>query len=312
MNPPPTAPELTGIARLPLAILRQAPRLGLDPAELMRAASIDPLDLRDPDARVPLARILRLWRAVAERRPDPAVALQVGSAVAVRELGLVGYAMAHSSTLADAYGRFARYCRIISEAIRIRLVEAHVDPAVTGQAHRVRLELEAHPALDALRHPVNVRLASALAAGREITGTDLTPIEVRLPFPRPRRTRAYSRMFRCALRFDEPAAAMVFREEQMRLPLAAADPTLAGYLDELASGSLRSLAEGESLSGRVRQAMWSRLSSGTPGLRQIAADLAISERSLQRRLRGHGTSFARLLENLRREVATELLGDHMA
>ncbi len=60
MNPHPTAPELTGIARLPLVILGISPRLGLDPAELMRAGSIDALDLRDPDARVPFAKILRL------------------------------------------------------------------------------------------------------------------------------------------------------------------------------------------------------------------------------------------------------------
>ena len=300
MNPQPAAPELTGLARLPLAILAISPRLGLDPAELMRAASIDTLDLHDPDARVPFAKVLRLWRAVAERQPDPAVGLRLGSAVTVRDLGLVGYAMAHSSSLAEAFRRFSRYCGIISEAVRIRLAET---------PQRVSLEFHAHPALDALRHPVNARLAAVLAAGREITGTDLTPVEVCLPFPRPRRTKEYARFFRCALRFDQPAAAMVFRREQMRLPVTAADPTLAGYLDELASGKLRSLAEGETLIGRVRQAMWSRLSTQTPTLRQIAVDLAISERSLQRRLRGGGTSFARLLENLRREVAIELLGD---
>ncbi len=55
--------------------------------------------------------------------------------------------------------------------------------------------------------------------------------------------------------------------------------------------------------------MWSRLSTGTPTLRQIAVNLAISERSLQRRLRGCGTSFAWLLVNLRRELAIDLLGD---
>lgn len=300
MKPPSTVPELTGIACLPLAILEKAPQLGFEPAELRRAASLDTLDPRDPDARVPFAKTLRLWRAIAKRRPNPAVGLQLGSAVAVRELRLVGYAMAHSSTLGEAFRRFARYCRIISEAVQIRMVDA---------PHSSRLEFQAPPTLEALRHPVFARLGAVLAAGREITGSDLAPLEVLLPFPRPRRTRVYARVFRCPLRFDQPAAAMVFREEQMRLPLAAADPTLAGYLDELALGRLRSLADGESLTGRVREAMWSRLSTGTPDLQEIAADLAISRRSLQRRLRGHGTSYARLLDDLRREMATELLAD---
>ena len=300
MHPHPTPPELTGIARLPLAILGVSPRFGLDPAELMRAALIDPLDFRDPDARVPFVKILRLWQTIAERQPDPVIGLRLGSAMTVRELGLVGYVMTHSSSLGEALRQLSRYCRIISEAVRIRLVESR---------QSVSLELQAHPALDVLRHPVNARLATVLAASREITGTDLTPVAVCLPFPRPRRTRDYARFFRCALRFDQPTTAMIFRREQMRLPVAAADPTLAGYLDELAVGKLRSLAEGQTLIGRVRQAMWSRLSTGTPTLRQIAADLAIGERSLQRRLQADGTSFARLLENLRREVATELLGD---
>ncbi len=300
MSPSPTAPELTGLARLVLAILDQAPGLGLDPAELMREASIDELDLSDPDSRVPFAKTLRLWRAIVERRPDPTVGLRLGAAVTVRELGLVGYAMAHSATLGEAWRRFSRYCRIISDAIRVHIAEA---------ADRARVDVEAHPALDALRHPVNARLACMLAVSREITGTDVTPVEVSFPYPRPPSTRDYARVFGCALRFGRPPAAIVFRREQMGLPIAASDPTLAGYLDELASEKVRSLTQEESLSGKVRQAMWRRLSTGAPSLSQIASDLAISERSLQRRLRRHGTSFASLLEDLRREVATELLGD---
>ncbi|MGA9526123.1 MAG: helix-turn-helix transcriptional regulator, partial [Myxococcaceae bacterium] len=61
---------------------------------------------------------------------------------------------------------------------------------------------------------------------------------------------------------------------------------------------------------QVRQRVTSALSGGEPTLEAIASQLAITPRTLQRRLKEHGTTYQLLLEELRRELALRYLRDH--
>ena len=84
---------------------------------------------------------------------------------------------------------------------------------------------------------------------------------------------------------------------------------MTAYLDELAEIRLESLPKADSYSERVRQVVWPHLSEGLPTLKEIAADLALSGRSLQRRLREEKTSFGEVVDGLRHEKACLMLRD---
>ena len=95
-----TAPS--GLARMVLLHLAHAARWGVSRVELLHEARLDEAQLRDPDARVPRAAIVRLWHAVAARVPDPAFGLRLGADARAREFGLVGYTLAFSPTVGAA------------------------------------------------------------------------------------------------------------------------------------------------------------------------------------------------------------------
>ena len=67
------------------------------------------------------------------------------------------------------------------------------------------------------------------------------------------------------------------------------------------------------MSGSVaEQARWvlrRRLTAGRPDIRSVAAELAMSERSLQRRLTDEGVSFQALVSDTRHQLALEYLSD---
>jgi Arabinose-binding domain of AraC transcription regulator, N-term len=137
----------------------RAPQLGVSRDTLLREAKIDERQLRDPAGRVPLAAIARLWRAVASSVSDPALGLRVGADVHVREFGVVGYALAFSSTVGSALRRLSRHSRILSDAHALTL-EAE------GEATWLRLDIQ--PELRAFRPAVDYRLAAILSMCREI------------------------------------------------------------------------------------------------------------------------------------------------
>ena len=86
--------ELTVLARSPRLVLARAEALGLDRSDLLQASGFSELELKDLDARVSRAKMVRLWRRIAEAVPDPALGLRP------RRLG--GCAPARPGRLYDA------------------------------------------------------------------------------------------------------------------------------------------------------------------------------------------------------------------
>jgi AraC-like DNA-binding protein len=290
----------SGLVRLVLVQIEKLGHLGASREALLREAKIDERQLRDADARIPLAAVERLWRVAAGHVSDPAFGLRIGAETSVREWGLVGYAVAYSNTLGSALNRFAHYSRVVSDALVIRI-------DTERDATWVRLDVQ--PALRAFRPAVDTRLAALLSACREMTGAPVTPLLVQLSYREPADVKEYERFFAAPLEFGALASSFLLRSEDLARRLAMADKTLAGYLETLADQKLASVGAERTLSERVRRALWAELSERTPNLEAVAGALGMSARTLQRQLRQEGVTFARLLEELRREMAPALLRD---
>jgi hypothetical protein len=265
--------ESTQLARSVLLLLDYAARQGMDRERLMQVAGLSAGDVDDPDARVRTASMLKLWREVIDAQDDPVLGLHVGSSISAKQLGLVGYAMYHSDTLQGALNRFARYGRILSDAIQFEIADTEEQVVFIWQMP---------PSLVALRHPVETGVTLVVSIGREITGAELAPTSVELPSPRPEAVAPYRSMFRCPVAFDRPLASVTFSRAQLQLPTQAPDPTLIGYLDDLAAITLAPLEESdENMVAAVRRALWGE----------------------------EGSSFSRVLDELRRDLSDELLSD---
>jgi AraC-like DNA-binding protein len=273
---------------------------GLDRDEVMAATGITEANISDPDSRVPLIKTWNLWRVLIDRLPDELLGLHVGASVEVREFGLVGYVMYYSPTLADALHRLARYSHIVSEAAQFdfKMDERHGWLTFDNSLRFVEL-----------RHPVDAAMAMIVRAARDLTETDVVPVEARFPFSSPAELYEYKKFFRAPLEFDRPRSVVILEKEDLARPVKAADETLGKYLDTLAEDVLNNLAEKGTFSDRVRRAVWTELSHGPPNLKSTASALGVSVRTLQRRLREEKTSFVEVVETMRRTLALKLLRD---
>ncbi len=293
--------SITQLARTAILLLDYAEQQGLDRGRLIRHADL-PADIgENPDSRIRTKSMMKLWRGVSAALDDPALGLHVGGSIRARQIGLVGYAIYHSRDGRTALQRFARYLRILSEAVRFR-VESRPDSVI--------ITWSIHPALAAIRHPVEAGVALIVALGRDITGVDIKPLAVDLPGTRPDDPSEYRAYFGGPVRFGRPVAAVTLSREQANLPTREPDATLVGYLDELAAINLNPLEDhAETMVDAVRRTLWSMLPGGRPDLWRTAEELGVSVRTLQRRLGEEGTSFSKVLDDLRRDLSRELLTD---
>ena len=292
--------EPSWLARLVLMYLERTTRLGLPREDLLRQARLDEAQLRDPDGRIPISAVVRLWHAITARATEPTLGLRLGTDARVREFGLVGYTMVCSKTVGAALKRLDRYDRIVSETLNVEL------DAVAG-ATWVRLHVESP--LRAFRPAADARLAALVSVCREIAGTPIDPLTVRLPYRKPEHTLEYERFFRAPLEFGALVTAFLVRNEDLARPIAQCDETLAGYLDRLAEQLLTPAEAGSTVGEQVRRLLWSDLPDGVPDLEELARRLGMSIRTVQRRLREEGTTFRRALTQFRRDAAPALLRD---
>jgi AraC-like DNA-binding protein len=290
----------SGLARLALVHLDRLTRWGASRAELLREAGLNERQLQDPDARIPLGAMVRLWRATSAQLPDPSLGLRLGADLRARELGLVGYTMSFSATLGEALERIARYDRIVSDALEVQL-------EATDGTTWVRIDVQ--PALRAFRLAADARLAALLAVCREITGAPIEPLMVQLPYRRPDAVEEYERFFRAPLEFGALGTAFLLAPADLARPIAAGDPSLTGYLDRLAEQALTALGAERNMEDRVRRVLWTDLSAGEAHLDRVARRLGLSPRALQRRLAEEKTTFAAVLARLRQDTAEPLLRD---
>lgn len=203
--------EPSGLARLALVHLERTTRLGVPRETLLREARLDERQLRDPDSRIPLAAVARLWRAVTSHVSDPALGLRIGTDARAREWGLVGYTMAFSSTVGSALKRLAHYSRIVSDALVVTL-------DTEGDATWLRLDVQ--PALRAFRPAVDARLAAVLSICREIAAAPIAPLTVQLPYRRPADVKDYETFFAAPLEFGALATALLLRNDDLARPVA--------------------------------------------------------------------------------------------
>ena len=205
-----------------------------------------------------------------------------------------------AAPLGSALNRFAHYSRVVSDALVVR-IDAERDAAW------VRLDVQ--PAMRAFRPAVDARLAALLAACRELAGAPVTPLLVQLSYRQPADVKEYERFFGAPLEFGALASSFLLRSEDLARRLAEGGPD-AGRL----SGDPRRAEAREHRRGAHAPR------AGAP--RAVGrAERADADRGGRRAQpggqRSHapapaapgGNSFAKLLTELRREMAPSLLRD---
>jgi AraC-like DNA-binding protein len=273
---------------------------GFDGTSIRRLPGL--ADLTDPDLRVPEASVEAAWRLATTMTGDAAVGVHVAESLPRGALDLVEYAFRSSSSLAAGLERLARYGRVLSDRVAARM-EAHDDGLLllvrdTGSTplHFGRAEFA---------------LAAALKFARESTGENITPLQVCFAHAGPEDESEHRRFFRGAVRFGAGSNSMILSGVDAARPMRAADEALASIVHRRLDKVLaeRDLHGPGPLSGRVRRMLVEHLGETSLTPETAARALAVSRRTLSRRLADEGNSFRNILDDVRREFACALLQD---
>jgi AraC-like DNA-binding protein len=272
---------------------------GLDVSALFHEAGLNATTLSDPDSRFPTERVSLLWQLAVARSGNPAIGLVTSNVVKPASFDVVAYTMMSSPHLLGVLERLNRYVAIVSDAASLVVEE-------DDEGYRMILELFGG-GQPVPRQRFEFDLITILSFCRWVTNLDLRPLAFELRFPPPADLRPYQEAFKCPLRFNASANALLFARADALSPLPTAHPLLAEVHERLAGEHLQRLDHAQ-MSSRVRAAIIRHLPHGEPRRTEIASALEMSGRTLQRHLEAEDSSFARILDDTRRELAQQYLG----
>jgi AraC-like DNA-binding protein len=283
--------------KLPLGITTGLKTLGVDPTELLRRSGLPLTLFSSEQIAVTTEQVFALWQTLGELTSDPAIGLKLADQVPVAQHHPASIAAHHARNFRDGLQRMARY----------KLLCCSEEMRMTERAGECVLEFSW--LLSRERVPpllLDAAFASMLQLGRRGTGVKIWPLRVELRQP-PEYREIRERYFGCPIKFKACRNAIVFRATDLDRPFITYNAELVAMLSPQIDRELARTKSEVNITGRVKWVLMRLLGGRPPVIRDVARELGLSCRTLQRRITEERTTFRRLIGDARRELARHYL-----
>lgn len=277
---------------------------GIAASPVLRRAQL-PGDLfARENVRLDPANFFKLWKAIeaeaAAIDPEVPAALQIAKVMSSDWFDPELFAALCSSNLGGALDRIAKYVRLIAPMIiRIDRTTQHTTVSIGFLDHTL-------PPPDVFH---TFKLVFFVQLARLATRSPVRPLRVSWPSATSAlndSTAAYQAYFGVPVT-DAPLATVVFAAEDIERPFLTENHKMWQFFEPSLRQRLADLDRTASLAERVRSALLEILPAGEVSMQMISRKLAVSVRTLQRRLQDEGTSFQQTLDSLRESLAYHYL-----
>jgi len=272
--------------------------LGVDPARLLRRAGLPADALDRDDMTVTPSEYYRLCRVFEEEAGRPDLALVVGKAIANGAMSPALYAAQCSPNLATAAERLARYKELVGPFVM----------TATWSGETLRIETRPQQAHEAPpRSLLAAELVFILALARHATRTVIEPLSVELAGDDPAADTVAAYFGVEPVRGDSFAISFA-RDDALR-PFLTQDEAMWRTFEPELRRRLESLSREGILSARLTSVLLELIPADRATIDEAASRLAMSSRTLQRKLREEGETFQSVLSRTREGLAARYLED---
>jgi AraC-like DNA-binding protein len=270
-------------------------RLGYDIDSLLAPFGLTRAELDDPDGRLPARVCAEIFQAIQRERRLKNLALCIALETPVGAYPLLDYLVCSAESVGDGFKQLARYLGLVNPSVRLVFHEEE-DP--------IRVFVEG--STDPFTVELTVSL-SVLRFSRE-TGDQLQVARICFRHE-PDDASAFESALRCEVQTQCSWAGLTLTREAWHLPLQRRDAVLRNWLERKAAQILARQEGKEGVATEVRRFLAAPASGSGTTIEAVARGLAMSPRTLQRRLSKEGASFESLREEMRKQTAETFLAD---
>jgi AraC-like DNA-binding protein len=273
--------------------------LGGAPAELLRAAGIRSRDVGEHEVFLPYRSLILAVETAATATATPDFGRRLALRQGIEILGPLGVAARTAATVGDAFVIVETFLAAYSPAISARITPR---PNSAESFYAFEILIDRPPP-----HPQTTELSLGVSLGvlHFLLGSRYAPLSVRFPHQPLTPTPDYFAYFGCRPYFAQPIAGFTFRTADLGRPLNQDELAHQAMVQYLTGITAHQLGMTQSVRAMVRQL----LPTGAASLELVSAQLGMHPKALHRRLAAEDTTFAALIDSIRREAAERYLRD---
>jgi len=277
--------------------------------EVMKVFKIDASTIKNQESRIAAEKFNQLLYYCNNKVENKNFSMIVAEQYHPNMFHALGYAMMSSNCLKDALARIKQYKRVVSNSCKLELKEI---------GNELHFEMEVfcyddthRPVLSCLS--IETFLGTIIQFSREFLGYRLRPKKLMFSFPkRATNTQYLEDFFGCEIEFDADRSTLIFSLEETTAILLGSNPLISQVHLRLLDDFL-SRIDKDDLIHVIRNKIYQTLPLGAPSQTEIAQQLCMSLRNLQRKLKSKGSSYKEILEQTRKQLAIEYIKqDHLS
>lgn len=287
-------------------ILRQVSLLELNESAVFSALGIDSSLLDKTTNKIDANIVGRSIEYIANQRPHIRIGLKMGFSFPVSIMGVILNVYQNCYTLKDVFDKSPIYAPAVNT---ICLFSNHSDEQYFYHSMKVADGFsKSYPI--ATRHIYESQYGIILQLIYALTGKRITPVLAHSPNQQEATPDLLETMVQCPVKFGEPFM-MVFDKEILETHVINANPEMLFIAERLISGLLDK-EQKQSVSSIVRRYMLQTIPGVNLSLRNVACDLNMSSRTLQRKLLAENTSYQAILDSVRKELVNKYLEENVS
>jgi AraC-like DNA-binding protein len=274
---------------------------GGDPGQILGSLELDPSIFSNAEGFIPTSTFTRILEAAARRTGDDFFGLHFGEHYNPKDIGALAYVILNSPTILAAVQNAMRYLRVHNQAAKLSY-------DIEGERVYLRFFLTDEE-IETSRQHNEFGMAGTLNILRMMAGSAWTPQEIQFAHASPAQTSEHIRIFRAPVVFGCAANALVFGREFLEGQVLAADRRLYPILKQYIERILSEIPHEDDVLTTLRATVAECMRDGNVKIARVAKKMALSPRTLQRRLREHGFEFKVFVDDTRRRFAVSYLRD---
>jgi AraC-like DNA-binding protein len=274
-----------------------------DIKSMCSTANLQVSDLENANARLTLGQNCAIMEAALHISRDEFLGLHIGEKTSPTVLGITGHLMQSSKDVLSALMNIQQFTKTFTRLYTFHLeIKGNV---VYYYCEPVAIWNDLSP--ETARHSVDISFAGALHILRLLTGHTFRPIKVLYRYPRITNVSEHERIFRCTPLFNQPSNCILFSLKDVSQPIVGYNQELHDILKNLLETELLKNEKQLAFSDQVKHIILKNYHFSFPLLEDVAALMHITPRTLQRKLQEEQTSFRVLEDEIKKEIAINLL-----
>lgn len=275
---------------------------GISVDDVLLHYGINPLVLSSPDNRLSATEAQKIIDAATKLTNDDNLGLHQGERLSKGFSNILGYVLMNCSTLKECWMKYCRYEKIIDST--------SISDLNIINNYAVLTNATVDETLANNRQFSDFKIAGMLSYIKLLSNKKLQLHEVHFTHTKPKDISEYERIFQSKICFGKSENALIFNSELLNIPVIEPNENLLAIFEKNAAEIFETLAS-NTYTNMVNEIVFNEIEKcNLPSIDVVAKQLLLSTRSLQLYLNKEGTSYIKLVKELRKKIAEKYLKDN--